>query len=58
MLLIINFREFANVNNRSIYSKTNKYYSYLLHVFLTYRNQKLNIIFVKNSCLKLNRFLY
>ena len=56
--LIIDFREIANVNDRSICSKTNKYYSHLLHVFLTYRNQKLNDIFVKNSRLKSNRFLY
>ena len=56
--LMINFREFANVNDCLIYSKINKYYFYLLHVFLTFSNQKLNDIFVKNSRLKLNRFLY
>ena len=55
---MIDFREFANVNDRSICLKTNKYYFYLLHVFLTFRNQKLNDIFVKNSRLKSNRFLY
>ena len=56
--LTINFRKFANVNDRSICSKTIKYYFYLLHVFLTYRNQKLNDIFIKSSRLKLNRFSY
>ena len=57
-LLMIDFREFANMNDRSICSKKNEYYFHLLHVFLTYRNQKLNDIFVKNSRLKSNRFSY
>ena len=40
-----------------MYSKTNNYFFHLLHVFLTYRNQKLNYIFIKNFRLKSNRFL-